>query len=740
MKFSTRSRALWFGCMAWLATDAFAANPDVLRPEQAFRYTVTADQDTVTVRWDIEPGYYLYKSRMSYRSLDPEVELGDAQLPDGEMHEDEFFGPMETYRHEAVVRLPILIRKADASRFELEIRSQGCADVGLCYPPQKWTTVVPLASAGSGNLLERLLTDGKTKTTTDEPLPVEQAFRPSIEVLGPFRIAVDWAIAPGYYLYRDSLKVTSVGGQAVTGPAVLPPGDRYRDEHFGDTRIFRDSVRVEIPLTRPTPEAGPVRLRLDFQGCKEDSICYPPGAITLATELPAASVADQPAPRSTPTAEPVAEQDRLSQLILTGNIVWVLATFTGLGLLLAFTPCVLPMVPILSGIIAGQGKDVTTGKAFALSLTYVLGMAFTYTLAGAAVAAAGGQLQAALQKPWIIIAVAGLFVALALAMFGAYELQMPAFIRNRIDATGGRQRTGSFIGTAIMGALSALVVTTCVAPPLVASLTVIASAGDITRGALSLFAMSIGMGIPLLIVGTSAGRLLPRAGSWMSTIKGAFGFMMLGLAIWMLERLLPGPITLALWGILLFVAAVFMGAFTSLNPDSGVAAKLGKSFGLIAALYAVALLIGAMTGASDPLRPLTLGPVVSSTADHRELEFKPVKTVAELEQAIVQASQRGQPAMLDFYADWCVSCKEMERYTFTDPGVHQALNGVLLLRADVTANDDEDQALLQHFGIFGPPSIVFFGPDGQERRDFRVVGEMPAAEFAAHVKAALHGS
>ncbi|HHQ14684.1 MAG TPA: protein-disulfide reductase DsbD, partial [Chromatiales bacterium] len=600
--------------------------------------------------------------------------------------------------------------------------------------------VVPLPSAGSGNLLERLLSGGKPETAvTDEPLPVEQAFRPSVEVLNPFRIAVDWVIAPGYYLYRDSLKVTSIGGQAVTGPAVLPAGESHRDEHFGDTRIFRDSVRIEVPLTRPTPDAGPVKLRLDFQGCKEDSICYPPGAITLATELPAASVSDQPAPRSTP-AEPVAEQDRLSQLILTGNIVWVLATFTGLGLLLAFTPCVLPMVPILSGIIAGQGKDVTTGRAFTLSLTYVLGMAFTYTLAGAAVAAAGGQLQAALQKPWIIIAVAGLFVALALAMFGVYELQMPAFIRNRVNATGTHQRTGSFIGTAIMGALSALVVTTCVAPPLVASLTVIASAGDVTRGALSLFAMSIGMGIPLLVVGTSAGRLLPKAGTWMNTIKGAFGFMMLGLAIWMLERLLPGPVTLALWGVLLFVTATFMGAFTSLGPDSGVAARLGKSFGLIAALYAIALLIGAMTGASDPLRPLALSSVAGSTAERSELEFRRVKTVAELQQALVRASQQGQPAMLDFYADWCVSCKEMERYTFTDPGVHQALSGVLLLQADVTANDDEDQALLQHFGIFGPPSIIFFGPDGQERAGYRVVGEMPAAEFAAHVKAALRGS
>jgi thiol:disulfide interchange protein DsbD len=417
-------------------------------------------------------------------------------------------------------------------------------------------------------------------------------------------------------------------------------------------------------------------------------------------------------------------------MILHGNLFIVMLTFTGLGLLLAFTPCVLPLVPILSGIIAGQGKDVTTSRAFALSLTYVLGMAVTYTLAGAAFAAMGGQVQAALQRPWIIIGVAALFVALALSMFGLYELQIPAALQTRMSAISNRQRSGTFFGTAIMGILSALIVTTCVAPPLVASMTVIAKAGDVTRGALSLFAMSMGMGIPLLVIGTSAGRWLPKAGAWMNAIKGVFGFMLLGLAIWMLERILPGAVTMTLWAILVFMAGIFLGAFQSIDTTARPLRRLAKGAGLLATLYGAALLLGALSGAENPLQPLRFAGSATSQA---ELPFKRIKTVADLDRELAAASNIGQPVMLDFYADWCVSCKEMEHYTFSDESVQRSLADVVLLQADVTANDADDQALLQRFNIFGPPTIVFFDANGQERTNFRVVGFMPAADFSAHV-------
>ncbi|RMF98802.1 MAG: protein-disulfide reductase DsbD [Gammaproteobacteria bacterium] len=718
-------------CLSLLGLAALAsqAAEDILKPEEAFRYELRAMPDAVEVRWRIAPGHYLYKQRMGYRSLSEGLVLGDAELPPGKPYEDEFFGHMEIYRGEVVARLPIVARADGLKTAELELRSQGCADIGLCYPPQKWTGTISFDQGGGA--LARLL-GGAGRAAADEPLPPEQAFRPRARLLDPFRLAIDWEIEPGYYLYRDSLALRRITGPAETGRPKLPAGTPKQDEHFGETEVYYDAAHIEVPLSRATPAPGLLELELAWQGCKEDSICYPPQLTRLAVDLPPASAGDAP-------AAPISEQDRLSRLIVGGNLALVIATFTGLGLLLAFTPCVLPMVPILSGIIAGQGEDVTTGRAFALSLTYVLGMAVTYTLAGAAFAAAGGQLQAALQKPWIIITVAGLFVALAASMFGAFELQMPAAIQSRLSGLGDRQRSGTFIGTAILGALSALVVTTCVAPPLVASLTVIARAGDVLRGALSLFAMSLGMGIPLLVVGTSAGRLLPKAGPWMTKVKGAFGFLMLGLAIWMLERLLPAPLTLALYGALVFVAGVFLGAFNTLAANSPVAARLGKGFGLLAVLYGAVLLIGALGGARDPLQPLQFA-LRAGDGDQHELRFERIKTVADLDAVLLAASSAGRPVMLDFYADWCVSCKEMERYTFTDPGVQAALGDALLLQADVSANDAADQALLQRFGIFGPPTILFFDASGREREAYRVVGYMPADEFARHAGAALHGA
>ena len=398
------------------------------------------------------------------------------------------------------------------------------------------------------------------------------------------------------------------------------------------------------------------------------------------------------------------------------------------------------MIPILSGIIAGEGDNVSSKRGFTLALSYVMGMAIVYTAAGVAAAAAGLQLQATFNQPWILILFAGLFVVLALGMFGAYDLQMPSGLQSKLSSISGNQKSGTMVGAFVMGALSSLIVTACVAPALIAALTVIAQTGDMLRGGSALFAMSLGMGAPLLLVGAAQGKLLPKAGGWMVAVKNSFGFMMLGLAVWMLSRILPGTVTMMLWAILIFMAGVFMGGLTTLTTDSSVPQKLGKGFGFLAIFYGIILLLGSMTGGSNPLQPLAsinfAGGTVVAEAEH-ELPFQRIKSVDDLDREIATASANGKTVLLDFYADWCVSCKEMEAYTFTDADVQAALSNTVWLQADVTANDEADQALLGRFGVFGPPTIIFFGPDGEQLNGYEVVGYMKAAEFAKHVRQAF---
>ena len=415
-----------------------------------------------------------------------------------------------------------------------------------------------------------------------------------------------------------------------------------------------------------------------------------------------------------------------------------MASFFGFGLLLAFTPCVLPMIPILSGIIAGQGEAATPRRSFLLSVVYVLGMALTYTAAGAAFAAAGQQAQAFFQQPWIIITFAALFVGLALAMFGLFDLKIPAALETRLAGVSGRQRSGSLVGTAIMGALSALVVTACVAPPMVAALAVIGQTGDVLRGSFALFAMGIGMGAPLLLVGVAGGRFLPHAGPWMNTVKALFGVLFLAVAVWMLERVLPGSLTLALWALLVIVAGYYFGGFGRTGAGTEGSRLVAKGLGLAAIVWGVIMMLGAAAGGHDPLQPLRgaalpgFGGQASASASE-SLPFRMVASVEDLDRELAAAKAASQPAMLDFYADWCVSCKEMEKYTFSVPEVQSDLAGFVLLKADVTANSEADQALFRRFGVYGPPTTAFFSAEGRECRPFRLVGFVAADEFRSHL-------
>jgi len=565
-----------------------------------------------------------------------------------------------------------------------------------------------------------------------EFLPPDQAFRVEVVAEAADKLRVDFLVTPGYYLYRHRMtfKVDDAAGPvpATLGAPVIPEGEWKEDEFFGRQQVFHEGVSVTIPVSRAPGGALELPLVVGLQGCAEKGLCYPPERRRFKITLPetSATTGGVLGGESTGgTAESaggfVSEQDQLAGLIRDGSLPLVLATFFGLGLLLAFTPCVLPMLPILSGIIAGQGANVTTGRAFSLSLTYVMGMAVMNTLAGIAAAAAGQQIQALFQQPWIIVLFALLFVALALSMFGLFTLQLPAALQTRLTEASNRQRAGTFGGVAVMGALSALIVTACVAPPLFAALAVIAQTGDVVRGGSALFAMSLGMGAPLLVIGTSAGRLLPRVGAWMETVKKFFGVLMLGVAAWMLARLVEDRWALLLWAVPALIGAVLL--WRELQPKSPLG-WLTRGAGALLGLWGIALIAGAVLGGRDPLAPIP-----QFAGPERTLEFKLIKTVDDLDREIAAAAAAGRPAMLDFYADWCFSCKEMERYTFTDDAVQSALANAVLLKADVTANDEADQAMLQRFQIFGPPTIAFWGADGNERAAYRVVGFMKAEEF-----------
>jgi thiol:disulfide interchange protein DsbD len=722
-----------------LTSLAGAANERPAPPQEVFRYVASDSGDALEIDWAVEDGAYMYRDEFKFAVDNTAIVLGEAELPEGEVHNDEFFGEQVVYRGNFFVRIPYTITGEAPAAVELRIDSRGCLDSGYCYMPQTSIETVALKSATSNKPKMSLGAVAGDAGISSEFPPVDEVFFPDVFVVDGNTVELGIRIVPGFYLYKEKISVRSLSDAAIAGKPDLPDGEIKVDEYFGEMEVYHESIIAPVGIARATPEAMDLEIEVSYQGCADGGLCYMPQTRVFTVSLPEAMAVSDLASISSAVA-PVSEQARLAQII-TGSSIWAAAgLFFLAGLGLAFTPCVLPMVPILSGIIAGEGDNVSPMRGFTLALSYVMGMAIIYTAAGIAAAALGLQLQATFNQPWILILFAGLFVVLALGMFGAYDMQMPSAIQSKLSGVSGNQKNGTMIGAFVMGALSSLIVTACVAPALIAALTVIAQTGDMVRGGSALFAMSLGMGAPLLAVGAAQGKLLPKAGGWMIAVKNAFGFMMLGLAVWMLSRILPGTVTMFLWAILIFMAGVFMGGLTTLTSESSVPQKLGKGFGFLTIIYGVILLLGSLSGGSNPLQPLASvnfgsgGAVVE--AKH-ELPFQRIKSVDDLDREIATASTNGKTVLLDFYADWCVSCMEMEAYTFTDDGVQAALSNTLWLQADVTANDDQDQALLSRFGVFGPPTIIFFGRDGEQQHGYEVVGYMKAEAFTEHVNLAL---
>ena len=579
-----------------------------------------------------------------------------------------------------------------------------------------------------------------------EPLEPEKAFIFSARAIDAATLEARWKIADGYYMYRDKFRFTLEG--ASLGTPQLPPGKIRDDENFGTVEIYRKEIKIRLPIENPS--GSTVTLTASSQGCWDEGVCYPPIKQSARLSLPVAAAATalptdtapevtKVSPLDTPSASPAPassaanEEESVAQLLHEGSLWLVLISFFGFGLLLALTPCVFPMIPILSGIIVGHGHAVSRMRAFVLSAAYVLGMALTYAALGVAAGYSGTLLSAALQNVWVLSAFALIFVLLSLSMFGFYELQLPASWQSRLSQNANRQG-GSLFGIGLMGALSALIVGPCVAAPLAGALLYIAQTGDATLGGAALFAMALGMGAPLLLVGVFSRSLLPKSGPWMEAVKKFFGVLMLATALWLVSPVLPIWLTMLGWATLLIVPAIFLHALDPLPPQARGWARFWKGIGVLLLIGGVAMLAGVLGGARDPLQPLSFLRSVAAASPSNTPSFVKIDSLAELEAKLATA---GRPVMLDFYADWCVSCKEMEKFTFPDPQVAAKMSQFLLLKADVTANRAEHYALLKRFGLFGPPGVIFFNAHGQEIDGLRVVGYQPADKFAAMLDQAL---
>jgi thiol:disulfide interchange protein DsbD len=568
-----------------------------------------------------------------------------------------------------------------------------------------------------------------TPALAEEFLAPEQAFAFSTRVLDTKTVRLHWNIAPGYHLYRDRINVQTDASDVKWSALELPPAKEQFDSNFNKTMaVYEQALDLDVHLTQGSATSP---MTVTWQGCADAGLCYPPDSAAL--NHPTGEPSNQ---TLAPVEYAQVATDSVASALASGSLLRTLGVFGLAGLLLAFTPCVLPMVPILSSLIAGQSGVVSRSKGFSLALAYSLGMALVYAGFGVAAGLAGEGLAAALQNPWVLGGFALMLSAMALSMFGFYDLQMPSGIQSRATEWSNRFKGGSYAGVFLMGGVSALVVGPCVAAPLAGALVYISQTKDVVLGGLALFAMALGMSVPLLLVGLSAGSLLPRAGAWMERVKQVFGMMLLGVAIWMVSPVLPATLHMLAWAVWLLTGAALLGVFGPATPQHAHTPVAARASGTALATLALVLLVGAASGGQSVLQPL--GHLHSAQAAGSPnaptpagLKFERVQSVQALDTALAQARQKGQTVMLDFYADWCVACKELETFTFSDPQVQKRLGNVVLLQADVTANTTADKDLLKRFSLFGPPGMVFFDGTTANRVVHKVVGYQNASDFLA---------
>jgi len=728
------------------------AENDLLPADEAFSFKAKVVNDEILLTWDIAKGYYLYKEKIKISS-DFSTQLGTAKFPKAKVKNDEFFGRIGVYRNSAVVAVPVL--EGDAKSILLNATFQGCADLGVCYPPITKSVALDISNIHGPSLVDNalnILSKAKTKvgsvvekviTVSDEPLPADEAFAFSVIAIDANTLMASWNIHPEYYLYHDKFFIETKGAEI--GEVVFPKGKEKDDPLFGKVQIHKGQLNVEIPLENI--QSTPITFVAKYQGCWLGGICYPPMEKVTDVILPVqgentntppiqsvqdiANISSTPATvlNKTKNVE-LNETDKITNILKQGDVLWTLGWFFVIGLGLSLTPCVFPMIPILSGIIVGQ-KGVTTRKALIMSIVFVLAMSVTYTIAGVLAGLFGENLQILFQTPWVLIVFSLVFVALAFSMFGYYEIQLPARLQNKIANISNKQEGGHLIGVAIMGFLSALIVGPCVAPPLAGALIYIGQTGDAVLGGLSLFVMSLGMGAPLLAIGAGASKL-PKAGGWMDNVKYVFGILMLAVAIWLLDRITSPIVSLALWATLFSFSPIAMGVLNSLTNTPTPWQRIFKAIGLLVLAYGILLWGLVARGGGDMLAPLA-GYGNGAQVEQVHVKFEKIKSNKDLDQALLRAKANNQIVMLDFYADWCISCKELERFVFSNANVVNKMQNVIALQADVTANDATDKALMTRFNIIGPPAILFF-KNGIENRPQRIVGEINAQGFLEHLK------
>lgn len=557
-----------------------------------------------------------------------------------------------------------------------------------------------------------------------QPLPAKDVFQMQVKKVDPNSFAINWQIKPGYFLYSDRIKVTAPENSTVQlGPLRLPATLTKTDKQGHVYTIYREQLTLPIGILSEAP--GESLLTVNYQGCSDDGFCYPPETkqikIAVDKQLALTDVTLETATEIASANRPPSN-DKIAKIFISHNWSMILLIFYGFGLLLAFTPCILPMVPVLSGIIVGHGKEVTTRKAFFLSLSYVLSMSVTYAVVGALVALLGANLQISMQSPWAISIFSFIFVLLAISMFGFYEFKLPQSWQAKISGPGGSQRGGHYIGAALMGCLSTLILSPCVTAPLIGVLTYIAQTGNVVLGSLTLFVLSLGMGTPLLLIGTSAGKWLPESGAWMNAVKAFFGVLLLAVAIYLMDRILPAGLTMGLWACLLIFSGIYAGALTHAKTNQE---KFCQGIGIVLLGYGLLILIGTSSGGTNPLQPLAN--LQAASAPTSRSMSPTVKTLAAAKKAMEQA--RGKPIMLDFYADWCASCKVMEATTFKDPTVAETLDQFVVIKVDVTDNNAETQKIMNHFKVVAPPTYLFFNAQGEQLNILTLVGESSAGEF-----------